>query len=192
MLSPNGTLYGTTQSGTVGGLSGTVFAVSPPVTPEGPWTKTTIYNFVGGYAGQLPIGGLIMGKGLVLYGTTSAGGTGIACGECGTVFRLTPSPAPGDPWTESVLYSFKGFNDGSQPWTAVTLDSAGALYGTTQYGGPANAGTVYQLTPPAAPAPGPSRCFTASKPRASRSRLIRIVWCWAATAPSTAQLSLMD
>jgi uncharacterized repeat protein (TIGR03803 family) len=92
-----------------------------------------------------------MGRDLALYGTTSAGGAGIACGGCGTVFELQPPATPDGAWTESTLYSFQGFSDGAQPRTALTLDPAGVLYGTTQYGGPANAGTVFKLTPPACP-----------------------------------------
>jgi len=50
--------------------------------------------------------------------------------------------------TETVLYSFKGGTDGAQPSLAgVIFDSAGNLYGVTQYGGAYNQGTVFKLTP---------------------------------------------
>ena len=52
--------------------------------------------------------------------------------------------------TESVLHSFTGTDgDGGLPWAGLTRDAKGALYGTTQYGGTSNAGTIFQLTPPA-------------------------------------------
>jgi uncharacterized repeat protein (TIGR03803 family) len=149
---PDGVLYGITSSGYSDGFFGTVFALTPPTSAGGSWTKTTIYNLGGGDAGQFPMAGLAMGKDRFLYGTTSAGGSGVACGGCGTVFKMVPPAAPGGAWTLTTLYSFQGFNDGAQPWTAPTLDPAGAIYGTTQYGGPANAGTVFKLTPPASPA----------------------------------------
>ncbi len=151
-VDPNGVLYGTTYSGRTGqaGESGTVFALIPPASPGAGWTKSVIFNFNEG-DGQLPMAGLVMGKDLALYGTTSGGGAALACGGCGVVFKLTPPSIPGGSWTESVLNSFQGFNDGAQPRTALTLDPSGALYGATFNGGPANAGTVFKLTPPTSP-----------------------------------------
>jgi uncharacterized repeat protein (TIGR03803 family) len=49
-------------------------------------------------------------------------------------------------WTETILYSFTGGEDGSQPESGVVLDQAGNLYGTTLYGGADARGTVFQLT----------------------------------------------
>ena len=60
------------------------------------------------------------------------------------MFELTPS---GGGWTESVLYSFAGGNDGAAPYAGVTFDAAGNLYGTTTLGGAHSLGTVYELTP---------------------------------------------
>jgi hypothetical protein len=55
--------------------------------------------------------------------------------------------------TETVLYNFKGGNDGDSPAAGLIADSEGVLYGTTQSGGgPANAGVVFTLTPPVPPA----------------------------------------
>src|SRR5215469_25109 len=48
---------------------------------------------------------------------------------------------------ETVLHSFAGGNDGSSPAASVVMDAAGNLYGTTRLGGPANAGTVFKLSP---------------------------------------------
>jgi len=49
--------------------------------------------------------------------------------------------------TETVLHGFNRFPDGNQPRSAVTMDSAGNIYGTTNGGGTNGAGTVFQLTP---------------------------------------------
>ena len=53
----------------------------------------------------------------------------------GVVYKLTPS---GSGWTESVLYDFPNFSDGSPPlltvWTYLRSPSA-IFYGTTEYGG---------------------------------------------------------
>jgi hypothetical protein len=62
-----------------------------------------------------------------------------------------------------VLYSFTGINgDGAEPAASVVVGKNGALYGTTERGGSTTAcpvsydfiagcGTVFKLTPPAAP-----------------------------------------
>jgi uncharacterized repeat protein (TIGR03803 family) len=145
-------LYGTTTSGGTSNL-GTVFEVSPPGTA---WTESVLYNFAGGNDGANPYGNLIFDKAGNLYGTTVAGGTSANCtGGCGTIFELSPPAAQGDPWTETVLYSFTGQSDGANPYSGLIMDSKGNLYGTTPTGGQANCGattcgTVFELTPPAA------------------------------------------
>lgn len=49
---------------------------------------------------------------------------------------------------ETVIYSFKSGNDGSQPQgTGLVMDPAGNLYGTTSTGGASNNGTIYELSP---------------------------------------------
>jgi uncharacterized repeat protein (TIGR03803 family) len=53
--------------------------------------------------------------------------------------------------TETVLYSFcseTNCTDGSQPYLGnLVLDSAGNIYGTTEYGGTDNIGVVFKLSP---------------------------------------------
>jgi uncharacterized repeat protein (TIGR03803 family) len=51
--------------------------------------------------------------------------------------------------TESILYAFSGGSDGGTPYSTLTLDSSGNLYGTTFNGGANAAGTVYELSPSA-------------------------------------------
>src|SRR5208282_2173298 len=99
------------------------------------------YSFTGGSDGGFPDANVIFDAAGNLYSTTQSGG---AFGH-GTVFRLTPSTGGG--WTESVLYSFAGGSDGSEPFTGLIFDSAGNLYGTTAYGGSSGVGTVYELSP---------------------------------------------
>lgn len=78
-----------------------------------------------------------------LYGTTVSGGEH----GWGTVFKLTPPSAPGGAWTESILYSFTGFNDGGQPGPGQLLLKGGSLYGTTTEGGVNGVGVVFELSP---------------------------------------------
>jgi uncharacterized repeat protein (TIGR03803 family) len=72
-----------------------------------------------------------------LYGTTEYSG---AYGF-GAVYEVTPSG------TETILHSFGANGDGSQPYCALTFDTAGSLYGTTNVGGAYNQGTVFEVTP---------------------------------------------
>ena len=76
------------------------------------------------------------------YSTTGSGGTYNA----GTVFEISPNGSGG--WTEKVLHNFNGSGtDGAYPYSGVTLDSAGNLYGTTYQGGDYGYGIAYELSP---------------------------------------------
>jgi uncharacterized repeat protein (TIGR03803 family) len=114
---------------------------------QGGWTESTLYTFTGGSDGSQPWAALIIDNLGNLYGTTTLGGNPdcpIAPSTgCGTIFQLTPS---GSGWTESVLYTFQGGNDGGFPVGGLTFDSAGNLYSTTSLGGTGNGGTAFELT----------------------------------------------
>jgi uncharacterized repeat protein (TIGR03803 family) len=113
------------------------------VTPK----ETVLYHFKGGSDGVSPSANLVEDSAHNLYGTTLSGGTS----DFGTVFEVAP---PGTAWTETVLYSFAGGNDGASPHSDLIFDKAGNLYGTTVFGGDqyhctGGCGTVFQLAPPA-------------------------------------------
>ena len=90
------------------------------------WVEKVIHAFGGSGDGKNPYGGLVEDKSGNLYGTTGAGGTANA----GVVFELHPTH-PG-PWTEQILHSFTGGDDGEYPAGDLTLDASGNLYGATQ------------------------------------------------------------
>lgn len=98
-------------------------------------TEVVLYNF--GNEGYQPASGVISDLAGNLYGTACLGG---AHGN-GVVYRLD---AAGQ---YTVLHTFVGRADGVNPFAGVVRDSAGNLYGTTLYGGPANAGVVYKVDP---------------------------------------------
>lgn len=52
--------------------------------------------------------------------------------------------------TLHTLYQFKGAATGGNPYANLVAGSSGVFYGTTNLGGSANLGTVFQLTPPGA------------------------------------------
>ncbi len=101
---------------------------------------TILYNFCsqsncadGGY----PLGGLVQGSDGNLYGTASGGGTNSA----GTAFKITTSG------TLTTLHTFVDYTDGASPSGTLVQASDGNFYGTTELGGPSNAGTVFKMTP---------------------------------------------
>jgi uncharacterized repeat protein (TIGR03803 family) len=175
-----GNLYGTTAYGGSGGCvlvgikggCGTVFELSPPKVKGGKWTYAILYSFQGGKDGYFPWGDLVFDAAGNLHGATQFGGGFGSCDSpfyqfCGTVFELIPPKVKGGQWREKVLYSFRGvkagkqFGDGANPNGGLTLDSKGAIYGTTRHGGyNANnctlsnefvgCGTAFELKPPSA------------------------------------------
>ncbi len=141
--SASGALFGTTYQGGSAG-NGVVFKLTPPAAGQTAWTQSVLWTFSGGNDGSQPSGALIEDASGNLYGTTTAGGTGVV----GTVFELSPPAAGQTAWTETVLYNFTGNNDGGQPFGSVLLGGDGSLYGTTAGYGQYNYGVVYRLSPP--------------------------------------------
>lgn len=90
----DGSIYGTTQAGGPT-EEGNAFQLTPPASPGGPWTESTLLTFTNH---AYPIAGLNMGPDGWLYGATlGAEGTGIcATGvkgpqyACGQIFRILP------------------------------------------------------------------------------------------------------
>lgn len=111
----------------------------------GSGSENALYNFAGNGDPKLPYAGLIFDKAGNLYGTTELGGSN----NQGTVFEIIRN-ANGN-WTESILYDFTGSADGGQPYGGLVFDTAGNLYGSTNFGGSSNCnlgcGTVFMLTP---------------------------------------------
>lgn len=159
----DGNLYGTTSEGGGGGPEygyGTVFELSPSA--DG-WAETVLHSFHFN-DGSDPQKGLVMDAKGNLYGTAYSGGSHYS----GVVFELQRL-ADGR-WNEITLYDFyfDGLShfDGSNPSSTLIFDSAGNLYGTTEFGGigrctntediqarppkfisPAGCGTVFELSP---------------------------------------------
>src|ERR1017187_1401728 len=73
VIGRGGVLYGTTTGGGNSG-GGTVFSLTPPASTGGSWTEAVLYNFTGGSDGSQPYAGVVVGRGGVLYGTTTGGG----------------------------------------------------------------------------------------------------------------------
>jgi uncharacterized repeat protein (TIGR03803 family) len=150
-----GNLYGVTSAG--GDLScvysstpgcGVVFKI---LTND---TERTLHtfnnkNFPDSYVE--PTGGVIMGAGGTLYGNASGGGRDFV----GFTFQVTPSGKM------TVLHNFKrgdegggGYPNGITPVNGLVQNAAGALFGTTSFGGKyggqggsGGGGTIFRITP---------------------------------------------
>ena len=110
-------------------------------------TFNVIFSFNQNAVGAQPNAGVTLDSHGALYGTNFFYGLGY-----GTVYKLTSRNGV---WMPTVLYEFKGGNDGANPASRVVFGPDGALYGTTSAGGgsdcrSAGCGTVFKLTPPAA------------------------------------------
>lgn len=135
----DGALYGTTALGGTtaqGGASGygTVFKLATDGSAE-----TVLHSFTGaGGDGQDPYtAGLVQDRSGTLYGITQQGGSA----GLGVVFSLKTD---GSGFT--ILHHFGGAPaDGRYPNAALILSADGTLYGTTEWGGANDAGTVFRL-----------------------------------------------
>ena len=144
LILSGGTLFGVAAAGGAGG-SGVVYSIGTNGA-----NFTTLHSFApldvdaGTNAdGAMPLGGLMLANSM-LYGTTSAGGSG---GE-GTIFSVQTNGGG-----FAVLHHFTAVDsvartnmDGASP-CAVLLLSSNVLYGTASAGGAGAAGTVFSLNP---------------------------------------------
>jgi uncharacterized repeat protein (TIGR03803 family) len=138
----SGNIYGVAaQEG--GSRCGSVYELTVSGTS---YTEKTLYSFKGGNDGCIPVAGLVFDKSGNLYGTTKLGGSHAV----GIAYKLTKS---GTTWSESVIHTFGGTNDGQYPIGSLIIDSSGNLYGTTQGGGSHGngeenvGGTAFKLAP---------------------------------------------
>jgi uncharacterized repeat protein (TIGR03803 family) len=122
-----------------------------------------LYSFGSAAGTYNPVAKLVADANGNLYGTTLNGGlTSSPCNlfggfngvGCGGVFKLTAQGS--GTYTESLIYEFAGSPDGAAPYGELSIDSSGALYGTTAEGGTGTClyggtdygcGTVFKLTP---------------------------------------------
>ena len=134
-------LYGTTNAGG-SGQSGVVFQMRPNVSAlpgmSAPWMETVLHAFTGGDDGAGADRGVVADAAGNLNGSAEGGSAGF-----GIVYRMTPSSTG---WSQNVLYTFSGGDDGRFPESRVMVDSAGTIWGTTIAGGTNGCGVAYEVT----------------------------------------------
>ncbi len=144
---PDGNFYGTASAGGNVNAScngyvlgcGVVFKL----TPAGHYTVLHAFNGVLATTpeGASPTGRLLLANDGKLYGTTYSGGNVQNFYNQGTIFSVTTAGA------FSTLHMFDnvhGTTDGANPYAGLIQGKDGAFYGTTQFGGTSNAGTVFK------------------------------------------------
>lgn len=142
VLDGQGNLYGTTTNGGMAAGPcqpvpgcGTVFKLAP----DG--AETILHKFCARQNctdGEAPNSGVVTDRNGNLFGTTTSGGVG-----GGVAFEVKPDGK------EVVLYSFcslQNCDDGKFPSAGLLEDKNGNFFGTTEYGGTGNNGTVFELT----------------------------------------------
>ena len=144
----DGKLYGTTGQGGMPNNGqcetdgcGIIFAMQPPATfcPSVTcyWTERVLYEFTGGNSdGSRPTGDTAFDSSGNLFGT--------AYEISGTVWELSPA---GGGWNFTAIHNFSEL-DALNPYGGVVLDSAGNIYGETEFGGSLNKGATYELQYP--------------------------------------------
>jgi len=129
-----GNFYSTTW------INGSVFELTRS---NGEWNASPIYTAP--HFGS--IAPLTMDQAGNLYGVSGVGSNGGNDSGDGFVFKLTNSNGV---WMLTDLHDFNG-SDGKNPGGAVTLDSAGNLWGTAEFGGQGcgnnGCGVVWEITP---------------------------------------------
>jgi uncharacterized repeat protein (TIGR03803 family) len=140
----SGNLFGTTESGGAND-GGTVFEIAKTASGFA-GAPTILYSFCAQTNcadGSEPVAGLIADAGGNLFGTTSVGGAN----NGGTVFEIAKT-ASGFAGTPTILYSFCAQHncaDGLEPFAGLTADAGGNLFGTTEFGGANDRGTVFEI-----------------------------------------------
>jgi uncharacterized repeat protein (TIGR03803 family) len=114
------------------GRRGTIFRVTPS---NG--SSSVEYEFGLASKGAVPMGGLVRGRDGLFYGTANLGGPA----DHGTLFKV--SPITGE---LTLLNAFIDVPGGTYP-TGLMRATDGNFYGTTEWGGTSDCGTVYRLTP---------------------------------------------
>jgi uncharacterized repeat protein (TIGR03803 family) len=141
IIDSSGNLYGTTYMGGASGY-GTVFELAKASTGSG-YSEALLHafsNFTAG-DGAYPTADLVMDSAGNLFGTTYSGGVDA---NNGSIFELVKSSG----YSESMLYSFSGGNDGRNPGAGVIEDSLGDLFGAAAYGGAAGDGAIFAISGP--------------------------------------------
>lgn len=130
----HGNIWGTTADGGNGG--GVVFEVSHS---QYGWSVQIVYSFPNCCDASHPYyGPLVFDNSGNVYGASAGGGQY----GYGAVFKLTETNGG---WSETVVYSFLGQDDGAYPYGGLTFVDDNHLIGVTIDRGKKSFGTIFEL-----------------------------------------------
>jgi uncharacterized repeat protein (TIGR03803 family) len=133
----SGNLFGTALGGGAFG-NGVVYELAK--TADGYASTPNVLIDFDGANGATPLGALLIDASGSLFGTAQSGG---AFGQ-GTVYKIAKT-VDGYSSAPSILVNFNKI-DGATPSSSLTADPDGKLLGTTQFGGKADNGTVFEIS----------------------------------------------
>jgi uncharacterized repeat protein (TIGR03803 family) len=134
-----GVLYGTAEIGGTYGV-GTIFRLNTDGTGF-----TNLYNFTNGVDGAYPAAGMAL-AGNSLYGTASGSQAlpNDSAGQYSSIFKINTDGTGFTNLYDFSPLSFSTNSDGSSPLSGLVV-GGNFLYGTTYYGGPGGAGTIFKI-----------------------------------------------
>ena len=136
-----GSLYtNASYSEVMGGPCGSALKLDPAKAPSARLLTSTLLHTYVKSADGCPTGNLTVDKQGDIFGVTQDGGAH----GWGSVFELSYS---GSAWTQTILYSFTGGEDGGAPYSELIEDAAGNLYGTASACQSGCQGTAFELSP---------------------------------------------
>ena len=143
VLDNKGNIFGTTNRG--GAFdAGTIFELKRNGSS---YSEIVLHSFGNGTDGAYPTSGLIADAAGNGYGTTYYGGTGTNCtalgvtSSCGTVYQVSGKNG----FTYKVIHNFTGGSDGAFPWSDLSMDASGHLFGECVYGSGYGKGLLYEM-----------------------------------------------
>jgi uncharacterized repeat protein (TIGR03803 family) len=141
VLDKEGNIYGLASLG--GGKNlGVFYELSPSGHEQ--WKETILYNFTRTLIRDEPFPNApSMDNAGNFFGQTYEwGGYGYGYGS---IFEISPTQV--GPWKFTLIHTFSGKAGGAAPFGSFVFDQAGNLYGTGAFGGSADGGVVFELTP---------------------------------------------
>ena len=128
-----GHLFGTSTHG--GSGNGVVFEIAKTGST---YAAPVAIDAFDGTGGKWPVAGVTLDAAGDIFGTTQVGGAS----NSGTVFEIART---GSTYGAPITLVSLGGSNGAGPEAGVIIDTAGNLFGTTDYGGASGLGIVYEI-----------------------------------------------
>jgi hypothetical protein len=136
-------IYGTASYSGVPNRSGAAFSLTPPADAGTNWAYKVTHTFSEKEDVATPATTMAIDAKGNLYGTAWNGGSQSCYDGCGGIFKL--APGEDGTWKETILHEWG--NSKEDPNGSIVTLHDGLLYGTSEFFGPNDVGTIFTLTP---------------------------------------------